>query len=83
MVESHHVGCWELNSGPSEERSVLLTAVPSLQPYTLAFRPVMFGFTLGPGLASLWILVTQAVEWTLSQTRHCLTTPTSSVPLLS
>ena len=25
-------GCWELNSGPSEEQSVLLTAEPSLQP---------------------------------------------------
>jgi len=26
-------GCWELNSGPLEEQSVLLTAEPSLQPY--------------------------------------------------
>jgi hypothetical protein len=25
-------GCWELNSGPLEEESVLLTAEPSLQP---------------------------------------------------
>jgi hypothetical protein len=25
-------GCWDLNSGPSEEQSVLLTAEPSLQP---------------------------------------------------
>jgi hypothetical protein len=25
-------GCWELNSGPVEEQSVLLTAEPSLQP---------------------------------------------------
>jgi hypothetical protein len=25
-------GCWELNSGPLEEQSVLLTAQPSLQP---------------------------------------------------
>ena len=25
-------GCWELNSGPPEEQSVLLTAEPSLQP---------------------------------------------------
>jgi hypothetical protein len=25
-------GCWNLNSGPSEEQSVLLTAEPSLQP---------------------------------------------------
>ena len=26
-------GCWELNSGPLEEQSVLLTAEPSLQTY--------------------------------------------------
>ncbi|CAO2577873.1 hypothetical protein LEMLEM_LOCUS287, partial [Lemmus lemmus] len=26
-------GCWELNSGPLEEQSVLLTAELSLQPY--------------------------------------------------
>ena len=26
-------GCWELNSGPLEEQSVLLTTEPSLQPY--------------------------------------------------
>jgi hypothetical protein len=25
-------GCWELNSGPLEEQSVLLTPEPSLQP---------------------------------------------------
>ena len=25
-------GCWELNSGPLEEHSVLLTTEPSLQP---------------------------------------------------
>ena len=27
-------GCWELNSGPSEEQSVLLTAEPSLQTFS-------------------------------------------------
>ncbi|KAM7336837.1 hypothetical protein ACRRTK_002956 [Alexandromys fortis] len=26
-------GCWELNSQPVEEQSVLLTTEPSLQPY--------------------------------------------------
>jgi hypothetical protein len=26
-------GCWELNSGPLEEQSVLLTAEPLLQPH--------------------------------------------------
>ena len=25
-------GCWEMNSGPLEEQSMLLTAEPSLQP---------------------------------------------------
>jgi hypothetical protein len=28
-------GCWELNSGPLEEQSVLLTTEPSLQPSTM------------------------------------------------
>ena len=28
-------GCWDLNSGPSEEQSVLLTTEPSLQPRIL------------------------------------------------
>jgi hypothetical protein len=36
MVVSHHVvsshHCWELNSGPLEEQSVLLTDETSLQP---------------------------------------------------
>jgi hypothetical protein len=31
-------GCWDLNSGPSEEQSVLLTAEPSPQPYLFLFR---------------------------------------------
>ena len=31
-------GCWELNSGPLEEQSVLLTAKPSLQPGRLVFN---------------------------------------------
>ena len=31
-------GCWELNSGPLEEQSVLLTAEPSLQPEQLSFH---------------------------------------------
>ena len=28
-------GCWELNSGPLKEQTVLLTAEPSLQPQLL------------------------------------------------
>jgi hypothetical protein len=31
-------GCWDLNSGPSEEQSVLLTAEPSLQPLPVCFK---------------------------------------------
>jgi hypothetical protein len=30
-------GCWELNAGPLEEQTVLLTAEPSLQPQVLIF----------------------------------------------
>jgi hypothetical protein len=30
-------GCWDLNSGPVEEQSVLLTAEPSLQPQLRCF----------------------------------------------
>jgi hypothetical protein len=30
-------GCWDLNSGPSEEQSVLLTTEPSLQPARLSY----------------------------------------------
>ena len=35
-VVSHH-GCWDLNSRPLEEQSVLLTTEPSLQPKDTAF----------------------------------------------
>jgi hypothetical protein len=31
-------GCWALNSGPSEEQSVLLATEPSLQPLFLSLR---------------------------------------------
>ena len=35
-------GCWELNSGPLEEQSVLLTTEPSLQrPLELALQTVL------------------------------------------
>jgi hypothetical protein len=30
-------GCWDLNSGPSEEQSVLLPTDPSLQPVNTLF----------------------------------------------
>ena len=35
-------GCWELNSVPSEEQSVLLTAEPSLQPPWVFFFVCLF-----------------------------------------
>jgi hypothetical protein len=31
-------GCWDLNSGPLEEQSVLLTTEPSLQPNLSHFK---------------------------------------------
>ena len=34
-------GCWELNSGPLEEQSVLLTAEPSLQPLRKFFNSML------------------------------------------
>jgi hypothetical protein len=37
-------GCWELNSEPLEEQSVLLTTEPSLQPLSLIFNFVLFAF---------------------------------------
>jgi hypothetical protein len=30
-------GCWDLNSGPVEEQSVVLTSEPSLQPHLMHF----------------------------------------------
>jgi hypothetical protein len=35
-------GCWDLNSGPLEEQSVLLTAEPSLQPDFFHFLKIVF-----------------------------------------
>jgi hypothetical protein len=35
-------GCWELNSEPSEEQSVFLTAEPSLQPQVFNFLKLSY-----------------------------------------
>jgi hypothetical protein len=35
-------GCWDLNSGPLEEQSTLLTAEPSHQPPNFLFCIVIF-----------------------------------------
>jgi hypothetical protein len=37
VVVSHHDGCWELNSGPLEEQTVLLSTEPSRQPHCMFF----------------------------------------------
>jgi hypothetical protein len=42
MVCEPSCGCWDLNSGPSEEQSVLLTAEPSLLPHFFIFLLVIF-----------------------------------------
>ena len=43
-------GCWELNSGPLEEQSVLLTTELSLQPPTFFFLPTicMYRWLINP-----------------------------------
>jgi hypothetical protein len=35
-------GCWDLNSGPTEEQSVLLPAEPSHQPHVFSFFVFLF-----------------------------------------
>jgi hypothetical protein len=46
MVVSHHVAAGILNSGPSEEQSVFLTAEPSLQPQLLLSKTVQLMYLL-------------------------------------
>ena len=45
-------GCWDLNSGPSKEQSVLLTAEPSLQHPFETFKPIVLVF--GGGVGKSW-----------------------------
>jgi hypothetical protein len=49
-------GCWDLNSGPLEEQSVLLTTEPSLQPLvrTLNFQITVIIFSFLFGVNLLW-----------------------------
>jgi hypothetical protein len=35
-------GCWDLNSGPSEEQSVFLTTEPSLQPPEVTSKEIAY-----------------------------------------
>ena len=46
-------GCWELNSGPLEEQSVLLTSEPSLQPLCFSFRHIQSGWRDGSAVKGL------------------------------
>jgi hypothetical protein len=43
-------GCWDLNSGPPEEQSVLLTAEPSLQPHRGQGKSYKGQHLIGAGL---------------------------------
>jgi hypothetical protein len=52
-------GCWELNSGPLEELSVLLTAEPSLQPLAYFLRE---GLSLNLELANLTTLARNGLQ---------------------
>jgi hypothetical protein len=54
MVASHH-GCWDLNSGPLEEQSVLLTTEPSLQPPRAYFYKIVM-YTKDQLRHPAWIL---------------------------
>jgi hypothetical protein len=69
-------GCWDLNSGPSEEQSVLLTAEPSLQPQSkslnrLTWHPFLFispcSILQGPPCSS----DTPSSFWTSVLSRGC------------
>jgi hypothetical protein len=51
-------GCWDLNPGPSEEQSVLLTAESSLQPKTdTKMLKINVGLKTLYHLLPLWLLV--------------------------
>jgi hypothetical protein len=55
-------GCWDLNSGPSEEQSVLLTTEPSLQPSIDVFiRP--YNFIVVPRARERWGWGWEAWGW--------------------
>ena len=49
-------GCWDLNSGPLEEQSVLLTAEPSHQPPRTLFLIGLFGSLESNFLSSFYIV---------------------------
>ena len=58
-------GCWELNSSPLEEQSVLLTTEPSLHPPGLILVP--HGFHAWPGVTVLLLLLAHPAIYLISQ----------------
>jgi len=52
-------GCWELNSGPLGQQSVLLTTEPSLQPWFVCF---FFFFNMGFLYIALALIGTHSVD---------------------
>jgi hypothetical protein len=53
-------GCWELNSGPLEEQSVLLTTEPSLQPKNyskIISKIVSLRFAINKWFVNLFVCV--------------------------
>jgi hypothetical protein len=68
-------GCWDLNSGPLEEQSVLLPTEPSCQPVPVEFLwwrgipevPCSFSYVLRSGLDSwsfIWAMISVLVGGT-------------------
>jgi hypothetical protein len=59
-------GCWDLNSGPSEEQSVLLTTEPSLQPYFWSLK------NLSPGGMLINFFITQSLTGSPDWPQMCI-----------
>jgi hypothetical protein len=59
-------GCWDLNSGPSEEQSVLLTAESSLRPQTIYFDLILFSPSPNSSQILLTYLITQLHGFSLN-----------------
>jgi hypothetical protein len=68
-------GCWDLNSGPSEEQSVLLTAEPSLQHY--GYFSIAFSTYISQGFIASMKHHNQKASWGgkgfiwLTLSHHC------------
>jgi hypothetical protein len=62
-------GCWELNSGPLEEQSMLLTAEPSLQPLNKFLKGVLRNL-IDEKLASIFYVTSLHLGETLPITKR-------------